>query len=148
MKRNGACVVPFGLTMVLVAAANTGTMVLDPLAGGLSAYPHYLGHSCGGVQFTVGAISFDFANNAVTRLRAYTSCSTGGRGAKPRRYVACWEVTFSPAGAILSRTQYASGTWLQGNAPHDCSTNVSSSSVGTQDSTFVPSSIPTWVAPL
>jgi hypothetical protein len=92
--------------MALVAAAvNAGTVTLDPLAGGLTAYPDYLDHSCGGVQITERAIGFDLANNAVTHLRAYTSCSTGGRGAKSRRYVACWEVTFSPTGAILNRTK-------------------------------------------
>lgn len=54
--------------------------------------PKLFAESCGGVQY---AYSSD-------RVWAHTSCSTGGRGARPKQVTACAQVTWNADGSLAS----------------------------------------------
>jgi len=90
---------------------------VDPTQGGAyPAYPAYLDHSCGGVKL---AVIEDAA--PVAMVSARTSCSTGGRGTKPRNYLACWRVTFADDRYyIVDREQVLYAAWTQGQAAYVC----------------------------
>jgi hypothetical protein len=111
------------LTLMLLtfaSLASAATLVLDPL-NGYHAYPDYLGASCGGVHLNAGAKGFDSAGAPVTLIEARTSCSTGGRGSRVRRYLACWDVTYAVDGSIVSRELTFSGSRLSpGGLPIAC----------------------------
>jgi hypothetical protein len=100
--------------LALAASAQADTLVLDVRQGGLyPLYPTYLNASCGGVQYNEEATGFNMAGNATTQARFYTSCSTGGRGTHPRRYVKLWSMEYATNGQLVNATLVAYCTWLQ-----------------------------------
>ena len=59
----------------------------------------------------------------VAMVSARTTCSTGGRGTKPRNYLACWRVTFAEDRYyILDREQELYATWILGKPGYTCPT--------------------------
>jgi len=102
------------LALAPVAMAQTA---LDPTQGGAyPAYPAYLDHSCGGVKLEVLEDA-----GTVAMVSARTTCSTGGRGTKPRNYLACWRVTFAEDRySIVGREQVLYATWLLGQSGYAC----------------------------
>jgi hypothetical protein len=105
---------------LLIAFLSTAALAQSPLdptqSGAYPAYPAYLNHSCGGVALTVLQDA-----GTVAMVSAKTTCSTGGRGSKPRNYLACWRVTFAADRySILAREQVLYATWTQGQAGYAC----------------------------
>ena len=102
---------------LLLPAAALAQTALDPTQGGAyPAYPAYLDHSCGGVKLAV----LEDADN-VAMVSARTTCSTGGRGTKPRNYLACWRVTFADDRYyIQDRERVLYATWPYGQAGYTC----------------------------
>ncbi|MGH8265034.1 MAG: hypothetical protein ACRETU_13900 [Steroidobacterales bacterium] len=96
-------------------AALAATTVLDPGDG-----RQYLQNWCGGQTVNEYAQGFNDTGNALAAVKVTTRCSTGGRGTKPRTYLACWMVTFDDNGAILNQEYVNSGSWVQGNPPTNC----------------------------
>lgn len=105
------------LAAITLATVAVGQSVLDPTqAGQYPAFPAYLDHSCGGVKLVVLEDA-----SAVAMVSARTSCSTGGRGTKPRNYLACWRVTFaSDRFYIVDRERVLYATWPLGTPGYQC----------------------------
>jgi len=105
------------LLLALLPAVALAQSALDPTQGGAyPAYPDYLDHSCGGVKLAVLQEDGD-----VAMVSARTSCSTGGRGTKPRTYLACWKVTFAADRYyILDREKILYATWSLGQTAYNC----------------------------
>lgn len=97
------------------AAALAASAVLDPGDG-----RQYLQNWCGGQQVNEYAHGFDGAGNSLTAVEVTTRCSTGGRGTKPRTYLACWLVTFDDTGTVVKRKLVTSGSWRLGRPPLSC----------------------------
>lgn len=89
----------------------------DPTQGGAyPAYPDYLDHSCGGVKLEVLQDA-----GTVAMVSARTTCSTGGRGSRPRNYLACWRVTFADDRySILDREEVLYAAWSLGQTGYSC----------------------------
>ena len=83
----------------LVFAASTFAGPLSVPAG----YPALLGASCGGVQVKWYITGFDSVGNVMGEAYATTSCSTGGRGSRPHRYVAYHSITWDFFGGYVVR---------------------------------------------
>ena len=105
------------LWFTLLPVAALAQAALDPTQGGeYAAYPDYLDHSCGGVKL---AVLED--QGTVAMVSARTTCSTGGRGTKPRNYLACWRVTFADDRYyILDRERVLYAAWRLGRAGYSC----------------------------
>jgi len=105
------------LALVLLPSITFGQSTLDPTqAGAYPAYPDYLAHSCGGVKLEVLQDA-----GTVAMVSARTTCSTGGRGSKPRNYLACWRVTFAADRySILDREQVLYAAWSLGQPGYSC----------------------------
>jgi len=105
------------LLIALLPVVALGQTALDPTqSGAYPAYPDYLGHSCGGVKLAVVE-----DGGTVAMVSARTTCSTGGRGTKPRNYLACWLVTFAEDRYyILGREQVLYVTWRFGQTGYSC----------------------------
>jgi hypothetical protein len=84
-------------------------------SGAYPIYPTYIDHRC-------GALNVSQADDGlVAHLRVTTTCSTGGRGSKPRTYFVCTDITFAPDRYyILSAERVREGSWLAGQAPLLC----------------------------
>lgn len=103
-------------TLALMAgAALAATTVLDPGDG-----RQYVQNWCGGQQVNEYAQGFDEAAKAIAAVKVTTRCSTGGRGTKPRTYLACWLVTFDDTGTVINQEFVNSGSWLLGSTPLSC----------------------------
>lgn len=72
------------LALTLATLALGGTALADalPMPAG---YPTLLGASCGGVHVTTYVTGFNADGTVAGEVYAWTSCSTGGRGSKPRK---------------------------------------------------------------
>jgi hypothetical protein len=72
------------LSLTLASLALGGAALADalPMPAG---YPTLLGASCGGVHVTTYVTGFNADGTVAGEVYAWTSCSTGGRGAKPRK---------------------------------------------------------------
>lgn len=105
------------LLLALLPAVALAQTALDPTQGGAyPAYPDYLDHSCGGVKL---AVLEETGNIAMVSAR--TTCSTGGRGTRPRNYLACWRVTFAEDRYyIQDRERVLYATWPYGQAGYNC----------------------------
>ena len=105
------------LLIALIPGFALAQSVLDPTqSGAYPAYPAYLDHSCGGVKLSVLEDA-----GTVAMVSARTSCSTGGRGTRPRNYLACWRVTFAEDRYyILDREQVLYAAWSQGKTAYNC----------------------------
>ena len=105
------------LVAALLPVVALAQSTLDPTQGGAyPAYPAYLDHSCGGVKL---AVLED--GGTVAMVSAKTTCSTGGRGTKPKNYLACWRVTFAEDRySIVDREQVLYATWTYGQAGYSC----------------------------
>ena len=105
------------LMLALLPVVALAQSTLDPTQGGeYSAFPDYLDHSCGGVKLAVLADA-----GTVAMVSARTTCSTGGRGTKPRNYLACWRVTFAQDRYyILDREEVLYASWRFGQAGYNC----------------------------
>lgn len=108
-----------------IAAAATTT--LEPGDG-----RQYLENWCGGQKVTEVAEGFTDAGNALAAVKVTTTCSTGGRGAKPRTFLACWLVTFDDAGAILDQEFVNKDSWLQGHPARTCAVAMDAAAVYTR----------------
>jgi hypothetical protein len=109
-------------------AAFAATTVLDPGDG-----RQYLQNWCGGQLVNEYAQGFDEASNALTAVKVTTRCSTGGRGTKPRTYLACWLVTFDGQGAIINQEVVNTGSWVQGQPPLSCALVLDAAAAFTRD---------------
>lgn len=90
------------------------TVVPNPFPG----FP-YLEQSCGGQQFTEeGSYTDDLG--LVREISVKTTCSTGGRGTRPRVFKACWLVTVDDAGNVLNNEFVAKGDYKLGTLPFVC----------------------------
>jgi hypothetical protein len=108
--------VPIAIALAVSSAAVlAATAVLDPGDG-----RQYLQNGCGGQQVNEYAQGLNDAGNALAAVKVTTRCSTGGRGTKPRTFLACWLVTFDDNGAILDQQFVNSATWLQGSPAGSC----------------------------
>lgn len=105
------------LLLALLPVAVLAQTAPDPTQGGeYPAYPAYIDHSCGGVKL---AVLEDDGTDVMVSAR--TTCSTGGRGSKPRNYLACWRVTFAEDRYyILDREQMLYATWSLGQTGYVC----------------------------
>lgn len=105
------------LWFALLPAIAFAQSTLDPTQGGAyPAYPDSLAHSCGGVKLEVLQDS-----GTVAMVSARTTCSTGGRGSRPRNYLACWRVTFAEDRySILDREQVLYAAWSLGQTGYSC----------------------------
>jgi len=105
------------LWLALLPGIALAQSTLDPTQGGAyPAYPDYLDHSCGGVKLAVLQDA-----GTVAMVSARTSCSTGGRGTKPRNYLACWRVEFAADRYyIVDREKLLYATWSQGQTGYSC----------------------------
>lgn len=101
--------------LAVTAAVAGATTVLEPGDG-----RQYLRNWCGGQQMNEFARGFDHAGKGTAAIRVTATCSTGGRGTKPRTYFACWLVTFADTGAIVHRKFVNSGSWRQGQPQVAC----------------------------
>src|SRR6266850_2991473 len=81
------------LAMAFAATAHTQTALPLP-----AAYPNLLGASCGGVHVSSFVTGFDDAGNITGETYAWTSCSTGGRGTKPRKIEGWRSITWTLTG--------------------------------------------------
>lgn len=71
----------------------------------------YLDHSCG--YWTPAQYSAERDNGNGTSMAAFrfkTTCSTGGRGTRPKVFETCWFVTFS-SGTVVDRQLQLYATW-------------------------------------
>jgi hypothetical protein len=123
MKMLVAMLLTFAATAALAA-----TTVLDPGDG-----RQYLQYWCGGQQVNEYAQGFDEAGNSLAAVKVTTRCSTGGRGTKPRTYLACWLVTYDDSGAITNQEPVNSGSWLQGKTPLSCALVLDPAAVFTRN---------------
>lgn len=101
---------------LLCAAAAVAQEPLDATqAGQYHYYPDYLATSCGGVQHA------QTESGLVAMVQVTTTCSSGGRGSKPRHYLSCTRVTFaSDRFYILDREQVLYAMWVQGQPGYSC----------------------------
>lgn len=109
-------------------SASAETTVLDPGNG-----RQYLVNWCGGQTVTEVAEGFTEAGNALTAVKVTTRCSTGGRGARVRTFLACWLVTFDDNGTIIDKEFVNSASWLQGQPAHTCAVAMDASAVYTRE---------------
>lgn len=107
------------LLAVIATIALAATTTLDPGDG-----RQYLANWCGGQSVTEVASGFNDAGNAIAAVKVTTRCSTGGRGTKPRTFLACWLVTFDDTGAILNQEFVNSASWLQGQPSRSCAVST------------------------
>ena len=70
------------LTVALLGLAGAAFADALPMPAG---YPTLLGASCGGVHVTTYVTGFNADGTVAGEVYAWTSCSTGGRGSKPRK---------------------------------------------------------------
>ena len=104
-----------GLWAAWPIPASAAPIVLDPGPG-----TDYLGIWCGGQQVNEIASGFDAAANPTALVKVTTTCHGSGRGSPNQYYLACWTVTFSRAGAILSKEWLATNHWVQGHPAVPC----------------------------
>lgn len=107
---------PLTLSLLLALSCARSEMLtmLDPGPSGA-----YMPNSCGGTKLDEVAEGFDAAGNVVAIVTDTTRCSTGGRGSRPRTFMACYRVTFQE-GAVISRELLTSASWVQGQPPVPC----------------------------
>ena len=72
----------FALAPALLGVAGAAFADALPMPAG---YPTLLGASCGGVHVTTYVTGFNADGTVAGEVYAWTSCSTGGRGSKPRK---------------------------------------------------------------
>jgi hypothetical protein len=88
----------FFLSLTLLAvcgAANSNPLPMPP------GYPNLLGASCGGVHVTTSVVSINPDSTISGEVYAWTRCSTGGRGSKPRLIQAYHSITWDFFGNYL-----------------------------------------------
>lgn len=115
------------LILILFAALAVAQTALDPTQGGtLPKFdyllapdgapdfqdPHgYLDHSCGyWVPAQYSATQENPDGTVTAGFRFKTTCSTGGRGTRPKVFETCWAVTFS-SGIVVDRQLLLYATW-------------------------------------
>lgn len=84
--------------ILLALLAGTATAGNLPLPAG---YPALLGYSCGGVHTTWAIAGFDASGNVKGEVLATTSCSSGGRGARPTLHTAYHTLTWDLYGGYI-----------------------------------------------
>jgi hypothetical protein len=85
--------------MMMAGAAQAATVELKPPS---PAYPILLGASCGYVVVSTYATGFDLNGNILGEIYAWTSCSTGGRGTRPKRIGRWTSIVWDTAGNQLA----------------------------------------------
>jgi PASTA domain len=83
--------------LALCGAAYSNPLPMPP------GYPTLLGASCGGVHVTTAIVSINDDSTISGEVYAWTRCSTGGRGSKPRLIQAYHSITWDFFGNYLVR---------------------------------------------
>lgn len=83
--------------MLAASLANAANVPLQPIPDAFAR----LGHSCGGIKQQILGEGFDVNGSVTGWVYATTTCSTGGRGTKPKTYSTWVAVTWSVSGAVI-----------------------------------------------
>ena len=116
------------LTLSLLGFGGAALADALPMPAG---YPTLLGASCGGVHVTTYITGFNADGTVAGEVYAWTSCSTGGRGSKPRKIQAyhtmAWDFFGGYTVSAYDGGPLVSGTFTDGYG------NVASSINGVPD---------------
>ncbi len=113
----------FVLIIAVLATAVFAQTALDPTQiGAYPTYPYYLPVSCGRSSTPVVLEEKSLLDGGfVAMVKATASCSSSGRGSKPRIYLACWRVTFAEDRySILDREEVLYAAWSLGQSGYSC----------------------------
>jgi hypothetical protein len=103
------------LTVVLLGFGGVALAAALPMPAG---YPTLLGASCGGVHVTTYITGFNADGTVAGEVYAWTSCSTGGRGSKPRKIEAyhtmAWDFFGGYTVSAYDAGPLVSGTYTDG----------------------------------
>ena len=84
------------IALLFAVSANAAVIPLLPQPG-----VKLLGASCGGVHTSTYATGFDSTGNVTGKIYAWTRCSRGGRGSRPRFYRSWHSIVWDLTGAPL-----------------------------------------------
>ena len=105
------------LSVTLILLGLGGTALADPLPMP-PGYPTLLGASCGGVHVTTYITGFNADGTVAGEVYAWTSCSTGGRGSKPRKIQAYHTMAWDFFGGYMV-SAYDGGPLVSGTFTDD-----------------------------